>query len=124
MKLRIKNNSIRIRLTRPEVEIFGKEKYLEEHTEFGNAIFTYAIRSDSNSTEITADLSNNKITMHIPAAIMEEFVSADTVGFQHDMPLENGKKLFLLLEKDFKCIDQEVEEDQSDNYENPAVICT
>lgn len=123
MKIRIKNNSIRIRLTRSETERFGKEKYLEEHTEFDDARFTYAIRSHEDVAEMTAELSNNKIMMHIPAARATAFVSTDAIGIQNDVRLANGNKLFLLLEKDLKCIDGEVLEDQSDNYENPAAIC-
>ncbi len=123
MKIRIKNNSIRIRLTRSETEKFGKEKILEEHTEFGDARFTYAIWSDDNSTEITAAFSNNRIIMQIPPAIAEAFVHTDAMGFQNNMQLPGDKKLFLLLEKDLKCIDGEVLEDQSDNYENPAGAC-
>ena len=41
MKLRIKGNSIRFRLTKPEVDYFEKENYLEEKTHFGNTEFVY-----------------------------------------------------------------------------------
>jgi hypothetical protein len=34
--------------------------------------------------------------------------------------MENGKELFLLLEKDFVCLDETIE-DQSDNYPNPLM---
>jgi hypothetical protein len=123
MKIRIKDNSIRMRLTRPEVQRFGKEKYVEGRTEFGNVIFIYAMRCDSAVEEISAYLFGNKITMHIPGAIAEAFVNTDAVGFQHEQVFDNGKKLSLLFEKDFKCIDGEVLEDQSDNYDNPSAIC-
>lgn len=124
MKIRIKNNSIRLRLTRPEVERFGREKYFEGRTDFGNAVFIYALRCGNDVTEICADLANNMITMHIPLAIAEAFIAdSDKVGYQHEQILDNGEKLFLLFEKDFKCIDAEVLEDQSDNFENPSAIC-
>ena len=123
MKIRIKDNSVRLRLTRTEVEKFGKEKYIEGRTEFCNGEFIYAMRRDDTTEEICADLSDNKITMHIPASISDAFVNTDTVGFQQEQILANGNKLFLLFEKDFKCIDGEILEDQSDNYENPLVAC-
>ena len=61
--------------------------------------------------------------MKIPTAIAEIFVSTDITGFQNNVQLGDGKELFLLLEKDLKCMDGEVLEDQSDNYENPAIVC-
>ena len=43
-------------------------------------------------------------------------------GFQHKQALSNGKELFLLVEKDFVCLDNTFE-DQSDNYPNPNAHC-
>jgi hypothetical protein len=45
------------------------------------------------------------------------------VGFSGEKPLTGQENLFLLVEKDFKCIDAEVIEDQSDNYEHPTNSC-
>jgi len=123
MKIRMKNNSLRLRLTRPEVELFGQEKYIEGRTEFGSAVFIYAMQCDDGAEEIFAELADTKITMHIPLTIAETFVNTEIVAFQHEQMLGSGEKLFLLVEKDFKCIDGEVLEDQSDNYDNPSVIC-
>ena len=123
MKIRMKNNSLRLRLTRPEVELFGQEKYIEGRTQFGNAVFIYAMQCDDGAEEISAELVDNKITMHIPISTAETFVNTEIVGFQHEQMLGSGEKLFLLFEKDFKCIDGEVLEDQSDNYDNPSAIC-
>ncbi len=44
---------------------------------------------------------------------MSQLDNTDEVGFEN----EQGK-LFLLVEKDFTCLDN-VSEDQSDNYPNP-----
>jgi len=40
------------------------------------------------------------------------------VGFNAKMPVAENGSLYLLLEKDFVCLD-ETTEDQNDNYENP-----
>jgi len=47
----------------------------------------------------------------------------EVVGYEHNMDIGNGKQLYLLLEKDFKCIDAPPSEDQSDNFENPHKVC-
>ena len=58
----------------------------------------------------------------MPDAIAKEWVESNEVGFQHKLQLENGTELFLLIEKDFVCLDNTFE-DQSDNYPNPNAVC-
>lgn len=123
MKIRIKGNSIRVRLSRPEVDQFAKEGYLEEKTEFGNNAFIYALQSIEGIPSLTADFSDGKITMYVPVTIQKEWVENETVGYDNSIDLANGGNLFLLLEKDFKCIDAPPNEDQSDNFENPRKVC-
>lgn len=123
MKIRIKGNSIRVRLSRSEVDQFGKEGYLEESTEFGDNSFIYALQSKEDGNALSAGFDRGKITMHVPATIVNEWVTTEKVGYDNNMDLGNGKQLFLLLEKDFKCIDAPPHEDQSDNYEHPTMTC-
>lgn len=124
MKIRIKGNSIRIRLSRTEVSNFGKIGYIEEHTEFGGGVLlTYALSRTTEGTGLTAVCLNNKITMYMPADMAAKWVDTEEVGFSNNMEIGEGKSLFLLLEKDFKCIDSSVPEDQSDNYDNPLHTC-
>ena len=123
MKIRIKGNSIRVRLSRPEVDQFGAEGYLEERTEFGTNAFTYALQNMPEGTGLSASFADGKITMRVPASITREWVTTETVGYNNNMELGNGGQLFLLLEKDFKCIDAPAYEDQSDNYEHPKTTC-
>lgn len=117
MKIRIRGNSVRFRLSRSEVNIFGKEGYIEEQTEFGNECFVYAVQK-SNGNEIQASFDGTKITMLVPEDILKKWTETQVVGFDNVIDLGEGKELYLLLEKDFKCLD-ETNEDQSDNYENP-----
>lgn len=123
MKLRIKGNSLRIRLTRSEVDQFCTEGYLEEKTEFGTSEFVYALQSMDGIPALTADLADGQITMYVPVAIQKEWAGNQTVGYDNHMELGNGNKLYLLLEKDFKCIDAPPHEDQSDNFDNPHLVC-
>ena len=124
MKIRIKGNSIRIRLSRTEVDTLGKEGYLEELTEFGgNVAFKYALHSKDYAATLSAGFEGNTMSMYMPAEMVAEWVSTEKVGYSHNMDIGDNKQLFLLLEKDFKCIDNSVEEDQSDNYDNPLHVC-
>jgi hypothetical protein len=123
MKIRIYGNSVRIRLSRSEVEKFGKEGYLEDKTEFGDSNLIYALQSKPNGNDLSASFDGNKITMFVPEKLQREWTGSEKVGYEANMPIGNDKTLYLLLEKDFKCIDNTMMEDQSDNYENPNKTC-
>lgn len=122
MKVRIKGNSIRYRLTKSEVEKFSREGYLEESIQFPSAQFKYALKSKNGINDLEADLQNNCMYIYFPDALKEEWYSSDTVGYSRKLPLQNGDVLSILIEKDFVCLD-DVEEDQSDNYPNPNLTC-
>lgn len=112
MKIRIKGNSLRYRLTKGDVNTFTQDGYIEEATNFGCQTLLYALQSTDES-ELSATFFNNKITLLMPDIMITEWALPDKVGFSYQ---SNG--LFLLVEKDFKCLDN-VAEDQSDNYPNP-----
>lgn len=114
MKIRIKGNSLRYRLTKTDVERFSNEGYLEEETAFGTGKLIYALqRYDAN--RLSASFGNNKITLFMPEEMAGDWAITDRVGFE-----EANGPLYLLIEKDFKCLDN-VAEDQSDNYPNPLL---
>jgi hypothetical protein len=121
MKIRIKGNSIRIRLTKTEVDHFGRDGYIEDSTEFVNNKLVYALQKD-NVSELSAKMESNKITMQVPENLAHQWTTTDEVGFQNNFAIGNNKQLFLLLEKDFVCLDNTFE-DQSDNYPNPNAVC-
>jgi len=120
MKIRIKNNTVRFRLSKSEVERFDQEGYIEATTAFVSQTLTYAIerRTDDLGHELSADFSNNIITLYMPEKMAKEWMEPQVVGFDTYMGLDNGEQLYLLIEKDFKCLD-ETHEDQSDNFDNP-----
>ena len=122
MKLRIKGNSVRIRLSKSEVATICNTGYLQEQTNFGSNKFTYALEGKNDGDALTASYANNKITMYIPEALIRNWAENDIVGFNASLQVDEHTTLYLLLEKDFICLD-ETTEDQSDNYENPNKTC-
>lgn len=121
MKIRIKGNSVRFRLTRSEVDSFEIEGYIEERTEFGSSSLIYALQRVADGDQLSAQFDNNKITLLIPSAIADEWTGTEKVGYDARMNIGGENTLYLLLEKDFKCLDETIE-DQSDNYENPLAL--
>ena|ERR1700743_842670 len=114
MKIRIKGNSLRYRLTKSDVEQFTKNGYIEEAIDFGNQALIYALQQ-STFNSLSVIFEENKITLFMPEKMAKTWNITDTVGFEYQ-----DKDMFLLVEKDFKCLDN-VAEDQSDNYPNPLV---
>ncbi|MGV3762053.1 DUF7009 family protein [Parapedobacter sp.] len=116
MKIRIKGNSLRYRLTRSEVAELQTLGRLEEHTAFDGKTFTYAIETAS-SDRLSADFIESTIVLKMPKTMIDELYHTDKVGFG-----DKSGAVSLLVEKDFACIDN-TEEDQSDNYPNPSLSC-
>ncbi len=122
MKLRIKGNSLRYRLSKSEVNKIATVGYLEEQTSFGENKFTYALQRVNDGVELSATLDQNKITMLVPAPFLKDWPENEIVGFNASMPITGSDSLYLLLEKDFVCLDETLE-DQTDNYANPNQTC-
>ena len=122
MKIRIQRNSVRYRLSRTDIQKLSTEGYLEEVTPFGDSLFVYGVKKSADVSELTADFQNGKITLHIPEQLTDGWADNNVVGYDGEMLFGNNGSLKLLIEKDFKCLDN-VTEDQSDNYENPAKTC-
>lgn len=122
MKIRIKGNSIRYRLSKSEVTKLAETGYLEEQTLFPQNRFVYALQMVDNQQELAADFTGNKICLYIPAAFVKDWSDNNTIGIDSRIALTETDRLYLLVEKDFICLD-ETTEDQSDNYENPNKTC-
>ena len=125
MKIRIKGNSIRYRLTQSEVKTLGTSGYLAEETCFGPGEaqkFVYALQTKAGITGLQAAFDGQTITLFIPQSAATAWYSEERVGFENDVEVAPGISLHLLLEKDFACLDTS-HEDQSDNYPNPNAVC-
>ncbi len=122
MKIRIKENTLRYRLSKSEVAKLVEDGMIEERTEFINTVLIYTI-CETEKECLSADFIQNKITLYVPKKALQEWANTDEVGIDFRMPLINGKTLYLLLEKDFKCADMAVNEDQSDYFDNPQKTC-
>jgi hypothetical protein len=121
MKLRIKGSSIRLRLTQSEVAEFAETGKCEDRTEFADPSqhFSYAVITDPKAEEVSANFENGRISIFIPQAIAEKWFPAEQTGISAEQNLPSGKKLRILIEKDFACLTPRAEEDESDNYPHP-----
>jgi hypothetical protein len=122
MKIRIKGASLRLRLSKSEVAKLVHEGVVEEVTPFADKVFRYAVEKKDSGEALSATFAQDSVTMSVPGHLIHNWDTNTVVTLDAHMPLPTGESLYLLLEKDFQCIDK-TDEDQSDNYTNPNQIC-
>ena len=120
MKIRIRGNSVRFRLTKDEVEHLCRERSIEERTNFPNSDFIYEVKVAAIE-HLDIHFANNKISLQISETLLENWDTNNRVGFSHSLATTNGKTIDLLLEKDFTCLEDRGE-DESNNYPNPKSL--
>ena len=122
MKLRIRGNSIRLRLTKSEVTRFAEKGLVEETVEFGTGEhqkFFYALSFSTDVDALRAVFENNRISVLLPKAQAEQWAQTNQVGIRAEQSLAGNKTLQILIEKDFACLEKRPSEDDADTYENP-----
>ena len=121
MKVRIKGDSLRLRISRSEVTQLLAGNCLEETIHFtpeARAKFTYALLQDSSVSMPTVQYTENRVAILLPADQANEWGFTDRVGIAEDISLGQVGSLALLIEKDFACLDRS-DEDNQDTFANP-----
>lgn len=116
MKLRIKGNTIRFRLTQTEIDTIAGGA-VEDRTEFpgGNSLIYKIQVGDSFATEFSEGI----VLITVPSQVVNEWATSDKVSIEKSIELDNGNQLEVSLEKDFKCLTERPKEDETDMYPNP-----
>ena len=119
MKLRIKGDSLRLRLSQGEMRTLAERGEVEDRISFpGGAALRYRLRTDQNYDVISASYASNLIDILIPRPLAERWCGTDLVTLSASQPLAAGE-LRIVLEKDWACLAPREGEDESDNYPHP-----
>lgn len=121
MKIRIKGNAVRIRLTRSEVAQLGEAGAVREETHFPTGTFTYEVVRSGKHEVLSASLEDRLIRFYLPEELAAAWPGNETVGYENWVTINTETTLHLLLEKDFQCLEVRGE-DESDQYPNPKAI--
>ena len=120
MKLRIRDNSVRLRLTQTEVDALKTEGLVAARTEFpGGRSLRYAVESSPASITPNAAFSENCLTVRLPETVVLAWATTEQVSMRGEQPLDDGEMLSLLVEKDFQCLAPREGEDESDMFPHP-----
>ena len=126
MKLRIKGNSIRLRLLRSEVERFVTTGRISEETHFGpngSPALRYTLLTDPSAIEISTAFENNEISVAVPENLVHEWAAGDMVSLERVQQANGNDGLSVLIEKDFVCLDCPDDPDRDDAFANANSVC-
>ena len=120
MKLRIRDNSVRVRLTRGEVDDLRDNGVVSSRTGFpGSREFQYRVESSPASVIPGAFISDNVVTVRLPETTVLAWANSEQVSIAGEQRLDDGEQLMILVEKDFACLAPRKGEDESDMFEHP-----
>lgn len=120
MKLRIRDNSIRLRLTRAEVDAVSSEGVVKARVSLpGGSGLDYILESSSDTERPMARFTEVALTVMVPEAVVNQWASSEQVSIAADETLDDGDLLKILVEKDFACLALREGEDETDMYPHP-----
>lgn len=127
MKLRIKGNSLRLRVSRSEVTRLIDTGHIEETIFFGpseHARLTYALEHGPDLMGPTLRYRPPEVVIILPREEATTWAGSNQVGIYGTVDLGPVRALDLIVEKDFACLDLS-DADNLDTFPNPdaARIC-
>jgi hypothetical protein len=119
MKLRVFQNSIRLRLNQSEVKQLADQQTIEMRTDLFPQPLVYQLAAGHSGEMPSVSFQGGALRVVVPSAQLRNWATSEQVGIELSLPGASGRQsLNLLIEKDFKCLHGEVE-DQQDCFANP-----
>lgn len=122
MKLRIKGNSMRLRVSPSEMNRLLSAGRIEEIIHFApepDARLTYALETAPSHQEITVRYLPQEVIVVLSDGRARAWAESEQVGIYGDLEFGTGQ-LTLAVEKDFACLDRK--EGNDDTFANPNSI--
>lgn len=121
MKLRIRGDSIRLRLKRGEVDQIAAGISIVEETHFPDSVLTFRLDVSSNN-DVSASFSNGSLVISLPQSRVQDWANTDEVSLLAEQQLSGTGALSILVEKDFGCLEpghHRACEDDADTFPHP-----
>ena len=126
MKLRIKGNSLRLRISPSEMARLIQSGRIEETVYFGagdDARFTYVLEHNLQANAATASYAPQEVTVRVPSHEARRWAESQDVGLYGESTTNHGP-LEIAVEKDYACLDKD-DAANADTFPNPkqGAIC-
>jgi Family of unknown function (DUF7009) len=120
MKLRIRGDSIRIRVSQSELREYAEHGQVRDVIHFGaGSTLTYALESDATAVAPVVRYAHDRITIVLPVATVQRWARSDEVSVEGEQAVDGDTQLRILVEKDFACLQPRPHEDDADSFPNP-----
>jgi len=126
MKLRLRENSIRLRLLQTEVIQLRETGNVSETIVFGikpTENLTYSLRTAAEASEISAQIIDNQIEVFLPLLVAENWTDSNEVGIYGIQKIGDLAVLKIIVEKDFVCVERPLDADNADAFTHPNLKC-
>ena len=114
MKLRIEDDTLRLRLSQGELQEFAETGRVTAAVHFGTGPeqhLTYALERGSEPADTLAGTEPVQVhyepgalTVRVPFTLAKTWLEPNQNGFSHDVPLPENRRLSILVEKDLDCL--------------------
>ena len=126
MKLRLRENSIRLRLLQTEVKQLRESGNVSERIIFGTSpteTLTYSVRISPDAEKIYARMLDNQIEIFLPVSVAENWADSNEVGLYAVQAIGDLGELKITIEKDFVCVERPGDADNKDAFPHPKIKC-
>jgi hypothetical protein len=126
MNLRIKGNSLRLRVSRSELARFQAGGRIEETIHFTTApeaTLTYALESSLKPSPVTVRYGSREVTVILSKDRARIWGAQNEVGVYTTLDMGSAGSLEVVVEKDFACLDRS-DGDNRDTFANPLAGAT
>jgi hypothetical protein len=113
MKLRMRHNSVRLRLTRSDVDQLQRAGRIQETVEFPQTPLIFSLEVSQDVNDIRAAFVDGRMTVTIPLEQGRVWATSEEVGMEGEF-----QGLSLLIEKDWPCLHQTTAEND-DTFARP-----
>ena len=122
MKLRFRQNSIRLRVNRREVQGLATGDALTEQVHFPNNTELAYVLQGASSENPSVEFKAGVLRVEVPQPELDKWASTDAIGMYFELPA-NGSFLKIAIEKDLECIDGPMDERDPDAYPRSGKNC-
>lgn len=125
MKLRLKGNAIRFRVSRSESERLLRGDRVEDAIQFSAAPesrLAYGLQALPQSKTIDVQWAPHRVTVLLSEERIKLWSKETEVGIYESVDLGAAGSLVVSIEKDFACLDRN-DEDNADSFANPRASC-
>jgi hypothetical protein len=121
MKLRIKGNSIRLRVSRSDLANLAECGAIQDEVHFSGRprdAWIYSIVRSQALSVPTVEFEERQVRVVIGNEDVRRWLSTEEVGIYFSLGIGVNGMLEVALEKDFACLDRS-DEENSDTFPNP-----